>query len=67
MGVNSTPIWAHTKIEENELMNDSPVIWSIDERGVATVTLNRPAVNNAYDDALIGSMLTICGRRVIAA
>ncbi|MGI4799612.1 MAG: enoyl-CoA hydratase-related protein [Janthinobacterium lividum] len=39
-------------------MNDSPVIWSIDERGVATVTLNRPAVNNAYDDALIGSMLS---------
>lgn len=39
-------------------MNDNPVLWSIDERGVATVTLNRPAVNNAYDDALIGGMLS---------
>ena len=39
-------------------MNDSPVLWNVDERGVATVTLNRPAVNNAYDDALIGSMLS---------
>ncbi len=39
-------------------MTDSPVVWNIDERGVATVTLNRPAVNNAYDDALLGSMLS---------
>lgn len=39
-------------------MNDSPVLWNVDERGVVTVTLNRPAVNNAYDDALIGSMLS---------
>ena len=29
------------------------VLWSVDERGVASVTLNRPDVNNAYDDALI--------------
>ena len=29
------------------------VLWAIDPRGVATVTLNRPAVNNAYDGALI--------------
>jgi methylglutaconyl-CoA hydratase len=32
--------------------NDT-VLWEIDRRGVATVTLNRPQVNNAYDGALI--------------
>ena len=26
-----------------------PVLWELDARGVATVTLNRPEVNNAYD------------------
>ena len=30
-----------------------PVLWEIDARGVASVTLNRPEVNNAYDGALI--------------
>ncbi len=30
-----------------------PVVWSVDERGVATVVLNRPEVNNAYDGSLI--------------
>lgn len=30
-----------------------PVFWSIDSRGVARVTLNRPEVNNAYDGAMI--------------
>ena len=29
------------------------VLWAIDPRGVATVTLNRPEVNNAYNGALI--------------
>jgi methylglutaconyl-CoA hydratase len=29
------------------------VLWNVDERGVAMVTLNRPEVNNAYDDTLI--------------
>lgn len=33
-------------------MNDT-VLWSIDRRGVATVTLNRPQVNNAYNGDLI--------------
>jgi methylglutaconyl-CoA hydratase len=33
-------------------MNE-PVLRSVDSRGVATVTLNRPEVNNAYDGALI--------------
>ena len=30
-----------------------PVIWSLDARGIARVTLNRPDVNNAYDGAMI--------------
>ena len=29
------------------------VLWSIDSRGVASVTLNRPEVNNAYDESVI--------------
>jgi methylglutaconyl-CoA hydratase len=35
----------------------NPVLWDLDERGVATVTLNRPEVNNAYDAGLIGGVL----------
>ena len=34
-------------------MNAQPVLFQVDARGVATVTLNRPEVNNAYDEALI--------------
>ena len=39
-------------------MPASPVLWSLDERGVATVTLNRPEVNNAYDSGLIHGVLS---------
>lgn len=38
-------------------MTDAPVLLTVDERGVAHVTLNRPAVNNAYDGALIAALL----------
>jgi methylglutaconyl-CoA hydratase len=34
-------------------MSSDHVLWEVDPRGVATVTLNRPEVNNAYDEALI--------------
>src|SRR6202000_3402041 len=34
-----------------------PVLWELDARGVATVTLNRPEVNNAYDAGLINGVL----------
>src|SRR3954462_15142044 len=34
-----------------------PVLWDVDARGVATVTLNRPEVNNAYDGAMIDGLL----------
>src|SRR3954466_10903515 len=39
-------------------MTAHPVLWSLDERGVATVTLNRPEVNNAYDGGLIHGVLS---------
>ena len=38
-------------------MSANPVLWELDERGVATVTLNRPEVNNAYDAGLINGVL----------
>jgi methylglutaconyl-CoA hydratase len=38
-------------------MAANPVLWDLDARGVATVTLNRPEVNNAYDGALIQGVL----------
>src|SRR6516225_9134084 len=34
-----------------------PVPWDVDARGVATVTLNRPEVNNAYNGDLIEGVL----------
>ncbi len=38
-------------------MQDSEVTISVDIRGVATVALNRPTVNNAYNDELIQGLL----------
>lgn len=38
-------------------MAEKSVLWKLDARGVASVTLNRPQVNNAYDDALIQGLL----------
>jgi methylglutaconyl-CoA hydratase len=32
------------------------VLWELDARGVGTVTLNRPDVNNAYNGDLIGGV-----------
>jgi methylglutaconyl-CoA hydratase len=37
--------------------SQGPVLWSVDERSVAHVVLNRPEVNNAYDGALIEGLL----------
>ncbi len=34
-------------------MSESVILSEVDGRGVASVTLNRPAVNNAYNDAVI--------------
>lgn len=38
-------------------MSGAPVLHSLDERGVATVTLNRPEVGNAYNGDLIQGLL----------
>jgi len=35
-------------------VSDDAILISIDERGVATLTINRPQVHNAFDDVLIG-------------
>ena len=38
-------------------MTQSPVLLSIDDRGVATVTLNRPKVGNAYNAAMLEALI----------
>jgi methylglutaconyl-CoA hydratase len=38
-------------------MATAKVQWDVDGRGVATVTLNRPEVNNAYDGELVDGLL----------
>jgi len=45
-------------IIEDIAMNDQPVLWELDARGVATVTLNRPKVNNAYNADLVRGVLS---------
>jgi methylglutaconyl-CoA hydratase len=45
-------------LKKGSPMSASPVLWSLDKRGVATVTLNRPEVNNAYDAGLIHGVLS---------
>jgi methylglutaconyl-CoA hydratase len=37
-------------------MHSSTVLWDLDTRGVATVTFNRPEVNNAYNGDLIAAV-----------
>jgi methylglutaconyl-CoA hydratase len=40
----------------NQATSADPVLWSVDERGVAYVTLNRPEVYNAYNGDLIAAL-----------
>lgn len=37
-------------------MSDAPLLASVDARGIATLTLNRPDVHNAFDDRLIAAL-----------
>jgi methylglutaconyl-CoA hydratase len=37
-------------------MSESAILTTIDTRGVATLTMNRPELHNAFDDALITAM-----------
>jgi methylglutaconyl-CoA hydratase len=41
----------------NQTTSIDPVLWRVDERGVAYVTLNRPEVYNAYNSELIDALL----------
>lgn len=43
-------------------MSDAVLLEPIDARGVARITLNRPAIHNAFDEALIGELLDAFGR-----
>ena len=39
------------------MSNDDPVRFDVDGRGVATITLNRPSVHNAFDDEVIARLI----------
>ena len=39
-------------------MKNESVLHAVDSRGMASVTLNRPQVNNAYDDSVIQGLLS---------
>lgn len=43
-------------------MSEAVVLCDIDERGIATVTLNRPAVNNAYNAEVVAALLETFGK-----
>ena len=39
------------------MMAENSVLLDIDERGVAKLTINRPEIHNAFDDALINRLI----------
>jgi len=41
----------------NQTTPTDPVLWRVDERGVAYVTLNRPEIYNAYNGELVAALL----------
>jgi methylglutaconyl-CoA hydratase len=43
-------------------MSEQPVLMDVDAKGVATLTLNRPHRNNAYNDAMIQGLLDGVGQ-----
>ena len=43
-------------------MSEPVVLCAIDVRGVATVTLNRPALNNAYNAEFLAALIDTCRR-----
>src|SRR6185312_4351291 len=47
---------AQGQLPQGRLNVNDTVLWSLDRRGVATVTLNRPQVNNAYNGDLIAGL-----------
>lgn len=49
-------------INRDKRMTDTVILLNVDARGVATVTLNRPAVNNAYNGEMINGLLDVFGK-----
>jgi methylglutaconyl-CoA hydratase len=47
---------------ENVMNQSNKVLFDIDKRGVATVTLNQPEIHNAFDDKLIVQLTDIFNR-----
>jgi methylglutaconyl-CoA hydratase len=45
--------------DENVMNQTDKVLFNIDDRGVATVTLNQPEIHNAFDDKLIVQLTDI--------
>ncbi len=43
-------------------MCEKSILVATDDRGVATITLNRPDVHNAFDDALIEALTDVLGK-----
>jgi methylglutaconyl-CoA hydratase len=43
---------------EKEMTEQQAITMDIDERGVATVTLNRPHIHNAFDDVVIAELIS---------
>jgi methylglutaconyl-CoA hydratase len=43
-------------------MNDTSVLSTVDDRGVLTITLNRPDKHNAFDDAIIAELNAVLGQ-----
>jgi methylglutaconyl-CoA hydratase len=41
----------------DETASSDPILWRIDDRGVAYITLNRPQVSNAYNGEMITALL----------
>ena len=48
--------------DENVMNQTDKVLFEIDKRGVATVTLNQPEIHNAFDDKLIAQLTEIFSR-----
>lgn len=47
-------------------MSEDVVLLAVDDRGVATITLNRPTVNNAYNGDVIAGMTACVGQAAAA-
>ena len=56
---STTPVIPSKRIEN---VNDQVLITTIDQRGVARLTMNRPDIRNAFNEELIGEICEAMGR-----